>query len=106
MHIIGGTTLNKQVDSSEIKKNLLTRLNKIEGQIKGIQKMIESEKTCGDVLTQISATRAAINKVGVLLLEKYTKDCIMNTIDSAENFNEKVLDDFLTNIQKFIKNNN
>jgi DNA-binding FrmR family transcriptional regulator len=98
--------VDKQVDNSEIKKNLLTRLKKIEGQIKGIQKMIESEKTCGDVLTQISATRAAINKVGVLLLEKYTKDCIMKSINSKDNFNEEVLDDFLTNIQKFIKYNN
>jgi DNA-binding FrmR family transcriptional regulator len=87
----------------ETKKDILNRLNKIEGQVKGIQRMIESEKQCGDVLTQISAVRAATNKVGVLLLERYSKNCILNSINSKENNNEEVLDEFLTTVKRFLK---
>lgn len=85
------------------KEDILKRLNKIGGQIKGIQKMIESEKQCGDVLTQISAVRAATNKVGILLLERYSKNCILNSINSKENNNEEVLDEFLTTLKRFLK---
>lgn len=97
--------MNNEVGNSETKIKLLKRLKIVEGQIKGIQVMIESEVQCGDVLTQISAVRAAINKVGILLLERYTADCILNSINSEESLNEKVLEDFLTNIQKFLKFN-
>ena len=91
---------NKDEDT---KKDILRRLNKIEGQVKGIQRMIESEKQCGDVLTQISAVRAATNKVGILLLERYSKDCILNSINSKEKNNEEVLDEFLTTVKRFLK---
>lgn len=95
--------MNNKAENLTSKKQLLTRLSKVEGQIKGIQRMIELDKPCGEVLMQISATRSAISKVGVLLLEKYTKDCLLN---SEEAFNENVVEDFLTNIQKFLKYNN
>ena len=85
------------------KRDILMRLNKIEGQVKGIQRMIESDKQCGDVLTQISAVRAATNKVGILLLERYSKNCILNSINSKEKSNEEVLDEFLTTVKRFLK---
>ena len=91
---------NKDEDN---KKDILNRLNRIEGQINGIKKMIESEKQCGDVLTQISAVRAATNKVGILLLERYSKDCILNSINSKEKNSEEVLDEFLTTVKRFLK---
>ena len=56
--------------------NTLIRLRKIEGQIKGIQKMIEEQKSCGDILIQISAARSALNSVGGIVLENYMKNCI------------------------------
>ena len=91
------------MNSENTKEDILKRLNKIGGQIKGIQKMIESEKQCGDVLTQVSAVRAATNKVGILLLERYSKNCILNSINSKENNNEEVLDEFLTTLKRFLK---
>jgi len=91
------------MNTENTKEDILNRLNRIGGQIKGIQKMIESEKQCGDVLTQISAVRAATNKVGILLLERYSKNCILNSINSKENNNEEVLDEFLTTLKKFLK---
>ena len=98
--------MNNEAEIIDNKKLLLTRLSKVEGQIKGIQRMVELDKPCGEILTQISATRSAINKVGSLLLEKYTKDCLVDSINEDRKFNQKVLDEFLTNIQKYLKNNN
>ena len=95
--------MNKDSNAEDVKKDILNRLNKIEGQIKGIQRMVESEKQCGDILTQISAVRAATNKVGVLLLENYSKNCILNSINSEEVNNEEVLDEFLITVKRFLK---
>ena len=53
---------------------LIKRLNRIEGQVKGIQKMVEEERYCIDILTQISAIRSAINKVGSIILENHIKN--------------------------------
>ena len=93
--------MNIEIDSLESKRDIFSRLNRIEGQIKGIQKMIESEKQCGEVLTQISAVRAATTKVGMLMLEKYLKDCMLNSINSEDK--EKAIENLLITIQKFLK---
>ena len=100
---MGGIKMDIEKNDEDTKKDILRRLNKIEGQVKGIQRMIESEKQCGDVLTQISAVRAATNKVGVLLLERYSKNCILNSFNSKEKNNEEVLDEFLTTVKRFLK---
>ncbi|MCM8710449.1 metal-sensitive transcriptional regulator [Clostridium sp. SYSU_GA19001] len=60
----------------EIRKDVQNRLRRIEGQVKGIEKMIETGANCKDVLIQIAAIRAALNKVGGIVLENYAKDCI------------------------------
>jgi CsoR family transcriptional regulator, copper-sensing transcriptional repressor len=93
--------MNTEINSIEYKSDILKRLNRIEGQVKGIQKMIEAEKPCGDILTQVSAIRAATTKVGALLLEKYSKDCMLNSINSEDK--EKALENILDTVQKFIK---
>lgn len=92
------TSDNGQVVS---KDEVLKRLRRIEGQIKGIQKMIEEEKQCADILTQVAAARAAINKVGSLILQRYAKTCLQ---DALEKENEELsLDDLLDTIQKFLR---
>lgn len=88
-------------DSVEIRKDIVKRLNRIEGQVKGIQKMIEEDKNCVDVLTQIAAVRAAINKVGGMVLEKYSIACIKNAVLSDSR--EQVLDDLIKTVQSFLK---
>lgn len=60
----------------ELKKDILVRLRRIEGQVKGIQNMVDSGVCCRDVLVQIAAIRAAINKVGGLMLENYAYNCM------------------------------
>jgi DNA-binding FrmR family transcriptional regulator len=61
-----------EVVSKEI---LLKRLKRIEGQIRGIERMIEEGRDCESIITQMGAVRAAIEGVGVLLLSNYTKIC-------------------------------
>ncbi|MCR4434394.1 MAG: metal-sensitive transcriptional regulator [Clostridiales bacterium] len=85
----------------ENKENILKRLKRIEGQVKGIEKMIENDKNCVDILTQVAAVRAAINKVGGIILEDYSMACIKDIID-AEN-KEQALQDLTKTIQSFLK---
>lgn len=86
---------------SEAKSDIIKRLNRIEGQIKGIHKMLESDKSCVDMLTQVAAVRAAINKVGGLILENYSMKCLENAATAEEK--EKVVKDLTKTIQSFLK---
>lgn len=83
------------------KKKLINRLKRIEGQVKGIEKMIEEGKFCGDIITQITAAKSALNSVGGLVLENYTKECIKNKIEYEDP--EKTIDDLIDIIIKFNK---
>jgi DNA-binding FrmR family transcriptional regulator len=58
------------------KKQLLTRLNRIEGQVRGVSRMVEEDRYCIDVLTQISAARAALDKIALGLLDGHVRHCL------------------------------
>lgn len=58
------------------KTALINRLRRIEGQIKGLQKMVDEEKYCSDILMQVSAVRSAVNNVGKLVLEQHLRECL------------------------------
>jgi len=68
-----------------IKDNILSRLKKIEGQSRGIQNMIESSRTCKDVLDQIYALRTAIDKVSSIILENYINARLGTIEDLSKN---------------------
>lgn len=84
------------------KSAVIRRLRRIEGQIKGIQKMVEEDKFCGDILTQVSAARSALNSAGGLILENYIKVCITNYM---ENNGEEDLDKLVETMVKYTKQN-
>ncbi|MFL0267876.1 metal-sensitive transcriptional regulator [Candidatus Clostridium radicumherbarum] len=85
----------------DTKKDVQNRLRRIEGQVKGIEKMIESEANCKDILIQIAAIRSALNKVGGIVLENYAKDCIDNTEGNC--FPKNKIDDLMDSLLMFIK---
>ena len=85
----------------ETKEDMLKRLRRIEGQVKGIQKMLEEDKYCVDILTQVAAVRAAINKVGSLILEKHSMTCIENAASSEDK--KKALSELAKTMQSFMK---
>jgi len=59
------------------KDQLLKRLRRIEGQVRGVQKMVDEDRYCIDVLTQIAAIEAALDKVALGLLDDHTRHCVM-----------------------------
>lgn len=86
--------------SDQTKKNLVNRLNRIEGQIRGVKGLIEKDTYCDDVITQIAAIQAALNGVSKLLLEGHLKNCVLERIQAGD---LKVLDEFLVTIQRTMK---
>ena len=62
------------------KAKLLARLKRIEGQVRGISRMVEEDKYCVEILIQIAAVKAALNKVGLVLLEDHTRGCVRRAI--------------------------
>jgi CsoR family transcriptional regulator, copper-sensing transcriptional repressor len=90
----------KSHHSDKVKKNLVTRLNRIEGQIRGIKGLIERDIYCDDVITQISATQSALNSVARLLLEGHLKSCVVERIQEGD---MEVLDEVLVTIQRLMK---
>ncbi|MFD3263865.1 metal-sensitive transcriptional regulator [Phenylobacterium ferrooxidans] len=69
------------------KPRLLNRLNRIEGQVRGIARMMEQDRCCLDIMTQLHAVRAAVRRVESALLKKHLEDCLtdaMVSVDEAE----------------------
>lgn len=60
------------------KDQLLTRLNRVEGQVRGIHKMVEDDRYCIDVITQIGAVQAALDKVALGLLDDHARHCVVD----------------------------
>lgn len=87
----------------EEKKDIIRRLRRVEGQIKGIQKMVEEDQSCRDILIQISAARSAVNNAGGLILENYMKNCLKSYVEG--NKDEEDLNDLVDVLVKYSKQN-
>ena len=66
------------------KEQIQARLRRIEGQIRGVQKMVDEDRYCIDVLTQVSAAKAALNAVALELLQDHTEHCVAEAIRSGD----------------------
>ncbi|MCA1031559.1 metal-sensitive transcriptional regulator [Bacillus timonensis] len=90
----------KSHHSDKTKKNLISRLNRIEGQIRGVKGLIEKDTYCDDVITQIAAAQSALNSVSKLLLEGHLKTCVIDRIQEGD---LEVLDEVLVTVHKLMK---
>ena len=79
-------------------ENLHRRFKKIIGQIQGIERMIDEDAPCEDILTQISAAKSALNKAGQVVLEGHINHCIK---DAVKNGDVDALDNFAKAIERF-----
>lgn len=70
--------------SNTEKQAVINRLKRIEGQVRGIQKMVEEDRYCIDILVQISAISAALKKVGFSVTERHLKHCVSHAVNSGE----------------------
>ena len=86
--------------SEEKKKDFKNRLNRIEGQIRGVNRMISEDVYCDDVLNQISAVQSALTSVSKLLLEAHMKSCIMEQIQEGKT---EVIDEVMITINKLMR---
>jgi DNA-binding FrmR family transcriptional regulator len=82
------------------KDKLLKRLSRIEGQVRGVSRMVEEERYCIDVLTQISAIEAALEKVALRLIDDHTRHCVVEA-EGGERV-EKV-DELMAALGRFVK---
>lgn len=72
------------------KSKYITRLKRSEGQLRGIQKMIEEERDCMDIMIQLSAVRSSVEKVIELLITENLMECINNPTENPEEHKEKI----------------
>ena len=94
----------KKLSKANDKDALIRRLKRIEGQVKGIQKMVDEERYCVDVLVQISAIRSAINKVGTIILENHVKGCVSQSLKNGDDESTEVMiNELISTIDKFTK---
>ena len=86
--------------TDEEQKQLINRLNRIEGQVRGLRKMIENEAYCTDVLTQSTAVSAALNAFNRELLANHVRTCVVDDIKADRT---EVVDDLVQTLQKLMK---
>lgn len=82
------------------KKDLMTRLNRIEGQVRGLKAMVEDDRYCVDILTQVSAVQAALNGFNKELLARHIKTCVSEDIKEG---NEEAVDELCELLKKMMK---
>ena len=81
-------------------KALINRLSRIEGQVRGIRKMVETDAYCVDILTQVSAIQAALNAFNRELLANHIRTCVMDDIKSGK---DETVDELVQTLQKLMK---
>ena len=86
------------------KQSLATRLHRIEGQVRGIERMIDEDRYCVDILTQIAAVRTALEQVGARLLEGHVNHCIATAIASGDEASANAKSaEMLEAVQRFVR---
>lgn len=97
---LDGTAARTTNRPPKMKDALIARLNRIEGQVRGIKGMIEKDIYCDDILNQIAAVQSAMRGVSKLLLENHMKSCIVGRVQAGET---EVIDELLSTIEKLLK---
>ena len=82
------------------RRDLMNRLKRIEGQVRGIQSMLEKNAYCTDILTQVAAVNAALNSFNKVLLADHIRTCVADNIREG---NDEVVDELVTTLQKLMK---
>nr|TXF87293.1 metal-sensing transcriptional repressor [Alkalicoccus halolimnae] len=87
--------------SEKEKKLLNQRLKRVEGQIRGIQKMVDEDRYCIDILVQMSAVQAALKRTGFDILEEHTRGCVTHAAQNGEE--KEMIDELMDVIKQFSK---
>jgi DNA-binding FrmR family transcriptional regulator len=96
-------TPRKSTSYAADKQKILTRLRRLEGQVRGVQKMVEADQYCVDVLTQLSAIIAAARTTGLLVLEDHIRGCVLGTCGHGHANQEEILTELTEAIERFTR---
>ena len=83
------------------KTDVQARLRRIEGQVRGIQRMVEEDKYCIDVLTQLAAAKAGLDGVAMLLLESHVQNCVTDAVRTGKS--KQVVDELSSAIKRLVR---
>ncbi len=86
----------------EKKASVLMRLRRIEGQIRGLQRMVETEASCSDILVQVAAVTAAVKKAGMVIAQCYLEDCLGGVLQKSGEATRGKVSDFQKAISRYI----
>lgn len=97
----GGMCCHKTKErSGKEYRDLLNRLNRIEGQVRGIKGMVEKDVYCPDILIQVAAVNAALNSFNRVLLANHIRTCVMRDVQEGK---EETIDELVMTLQKLMK---
>ena len=89
---------------AEHKRSLVTRLHRIEGQVRGIERMLEDERYCIDILTQLGAVSTALESLAVTILDDHVRHCVVDALASGDEQAARVkTDELLQAVRRFAK---
>ncbi|MFC4389158.1 metal-sensing transcriptional repressor [Gracilibacillus marinus] len=87
--------------SENEKQKVMNRLKRIEGQVRGIQKMVEEDRYCVDILVQISAIQSALKNVGFSVTERHINHCVKHAVEQGDG--EEIIDELMQVMKQFGK---
>lgn len=85
------------------KGRVLTRLRRMEGQVRGVQRMVDQDQYCVDILTQLSAIIAAARGVGLVVLEDHVRGCVLGTCEHGHEDKEEMLSELMEAMERFTR---
>lgn len=90
----------KSHHSDKLKASLITRMNRIEGQVRAVKRMIVNDTYCDDILNQIASIQAALSGTGTVLIEQHMKSCVVDQLKAGK---MEVIDELIKTIRKQMK---
>ncbi|MFA6233674.1 MAG: metal-sensitive transcriptional regulator [Bacteroidota bacterium] len=99
-HCHSGAAGRKSHHSEILKSNLNSRLNRVEGQIRGVKRMINEDEYCDNVLNVIASIQSALSGVSSLLLEYHMKSCV---VDRLQENDSEIMNELMKTIRKLMK---
>jgi DNA-binding FrmR family transcriptional regulator len=98
---LSGVAKRTSTSYAHDKAKILARLRRMEGQVRGVQRMVEEDEYCLDVLTQLSAIIAAARQTGLLVLEDHVRGCVLGSHEADEGDREELLVELIGAIERF-----
>ena len=99
-NVCPGCSRRTKERSEKEKRSMINRLSRIEGQVRGIRKMVENDAYCPDILIQVSAVNAALNSFNKVLLAEHIRTCVTEDIREGK---EETIDELVLTLQKLMK---